>query len=345
MTYTKTRLPSGIRLITVPMKGTKTITVLVAVKAGSNYETKNINGISHFLEHMMFKGTKKRPTTLAIAEELDSIGGEYNAFTSKEWTGYYAKADASHLPLVLDIISDIYLNALHDPQEMEREKLVILEEMNMYQDMPMRYVGDLFENLIYGDNSQGRLIIGEPETVNNLDQTKLKSYLDKQYIKANTYIFAVGRLEEERLVQKIDHYFSAVKIGQGLDKPPTKIRQIKPRFKLLNKKTDQIHLVLGLEALAAGDPDIYALAVLTLILGGNMSSRMFLGVREAKGLAYYIHTSTDDYADGGSIVTNAGVDLKRVDEAVSGIIEEYRKVRDEISDFGGHLRFDCFKNK
>ena len=160
MTYTKTKLKSGIRLITVPMKGAKTITVLTAVKAGSNYETKNINGISHFLEHMMFKGTKKRPTTLAIAEALDSIGGEYNAFTGKEWTGYYAKADGEHLELLIDVISDIFLHAKLEEDELKRESKVILEEMKMYQDTPIQYIEEITEELLYGDQPQGWKIIG-----------------------------------------------------------------------------------------------------------------------------------------------------------------------------------------
>ena len=323
----KTR--AGLNLITAPLKDSQTITVLVMVKTGSCYESKALNGISHFLEHMFFKGSEMFPSSLKLASSLDALGADYNAFTTKEYTGFWVKSDSRQTDKLLLILSDMLQRPLLAPAEMEREKLVILEEMNMYQDMPMRYVGDLFENLIYGDNSQGRLIIGEPETVNNLDQTKLKSYLDKQYIKANTYIFAVGRLEEERLVQKIDHYFSAVKIGQGLDKPPTKIRQIKPRFKLLNKKTDQIHLVLGLEALAAGDPDIYALAVLTLILGGNMSSRLFTKIREKMGLAYYVSASSESYSDSGYLAIKAGLNKEKLLAAIEAILKELLLLKDK----------------
>src|SRR3989338_2142457 len=241
MTYTKTRLPSGIRLITVPMKGAKTITVLAAVKAGSNFETKDINGISHFLEHMMFKGTKKRPTTLAIAEELDSIGWEYNAFTSKEWTGYYAKTDASHLPLVLDIISDIYLNALHDEQEMEREKMVILEEMNMYQDTPTRYVDELLEELLYGDQPQGWKIIGEAETVQAITRAKLKAYFNTRYSAKNTTVIIAGNIPQKPSIKKVvESYFKSIPSGGSLAKQvAVREAQKKSHAAVHYKKTDQ----------------------------------------------------------------------------------------------------------
>ena len=303
MTYTKTRLPSGIRLITVPMKGAKTITVLAAVKAGSNFETKDINGISHFLEHMMFKGTKKRPTTLQIAEELDAIGGQYNAFTSKEWTGYYAKAEARHLSFLVEILSDIFQNALLDSTEMEREKLVIIEEMNMYQDTPARHVDELAEELLYGDQPQGWKIIGEPDTLRSITRDTLMNYRKDRYVGGNTVLCIAGHIPSlNRIVNIVNEHFGQISPrASGRKKQQVFIdRQTKPAAKVQYKDTDQTHLNIAIRAYPLGSKQLPALKILNILLGGNMSSRLFI---------------------------KAGVDNKRSSRAVELIIKELRALR------------------
>ena len=330
MTYTKTRLPSGIRLITVPMKGAKTITVLAAVKAGSNFETKDINGISHFLEHMMFKGTKKRPTTLQIAEELDAIGGQYNAFTSKEWTGYYAKAEARHLSFLVEILSDIFQNALLDSTEMEREKLVIIEEMNMYQDTPARHVDELAEELLYGDQPQGWKIIGEPDTLRSITRDTLMNYRKDRYVGGNTVLCIAGHIPSlNRIVNIVDEHFGQISPrASGRKKQQVFIdRQTKPAAKVQYKDTDQTHLNIAIRAYPLGSKQLPALKILNILLGGNMSSRLFINIREKEGLCYYINSHIEAYTGCGYLSLKAGVDNKRSSRAVELIIKELRALR------------------
>jgi predicted Zn-dependent peptidase len=328
MRYFKTRLKSGLRLITVPMKGTKTVTVLVVVAAGSKYETKSINGISHFLEHMMFKGTDRRPSTLAIAEELDSIGGEYNALTSKEWTGYYAKADSGHFDLILDIISDIFLNSKFEAQEIEREKGVILEEMNMYQDTPVRYIDDLIEELLYGDTSQGWKVIGEAKMVQGLNRQKLKKYFKERYVAKNTVVIVAGDVKIKNQKSKIKNYFTDI----GKQDNPTLLKlredfgQSTPQTRVYYKKTDQTHLALALRAYRAGHIRLPGLKILNIILGGNMSSRLFINIREREGLCYYINSQIQTYRDCGYLLVKAGVDNKRTSKALNLILKELRQI-------------------
>ena len=330
MTFTKTKLKSGLRLITVPMKGAKTVTVLAAALAGSKYENKSINGISHFLEHMMFKGTEKRPSTLAIAEELDSIGGEYNAFTGKEWTGYYAKADSRHFDLILDVISDIFLHSKLDSEEIEREKLVILEEMNMYQDTPIKYIDDLLEELLYGDQPHGWKVIGEAETVKAITRQKMRQYFQERYTAENTVVIVAGDVKRITNYElRITNYFADISQRSREIKIAIKESQTKPQVKVHYKKTDQTHLAMALRAYRASHKDLPALKLLSIILGGNMSSRLFINIRERQGLCYYISSNVEAYKDCGYLLIKAGVDNNRTLKAVKLILKELRQIRDQ----------------
>ena len=205
---------NGLRLVVVPMKSTKTVTVLVLVGTGSRYETKNINGISHFLEHMMFKGTTKRPKALQISKELDSIGAQYNAFTSKEYTGYWAKASSEHADLILDVISDIFLNSKIEEKEIQKERGVIIEEMNMYLDLPPRYVGDLYEELLYGDQPAGWKVIGEKETVSGLARRDFLNYFNTHYLAENTIIAVAGNVDKEKIEKQVAEFFKNSRKGK-----------------------------------------------------------------------------------------------------------------------------------
>lgn len=322
--YKETKLKNNLRVITVPMQGTKTITVLVMVGTGSKYENKKNNGISHFLEHMFFKGTKKRPNTLAISSELDSVGGEYNAFTSKEMTGYWVKVDSSKLPLALDIVSDMLLNSKMDASEIKREKGVIIEEINMYHDNPMMYIEDIFESCLYGDTPAGREIIGSKKNVLNFKRKDFIDYLKTQYSAGNTVIVLAGKLNNKNAL--VNKYFSKFKKANFQDKSKTKENQAGPKIKIHYKKTDQANLSLGLRTFPINHQDEFILRILSIILGGSMSSRMFTEIRERRGLAYYVRTASEFYTDTGYITTQAGVPVNKIQEALKTILNEYKKM-------------------
>jgi len=328
--YQKFRFKNGMRLVTVPMKNTQAVTVLVLVGTGSKYETKEINGISHFLEHMFFKGTKKRPNTLAIAETLDKVGGEYNAFTDKEDTGYWAKTDSGHIDLAFDWVSDVFLNSKLEPQEIEKEKGVIIEEINMYLDTPMFYIEDLWEKLLYGDQPAGWGIAGNKNVIAKIKREQFINYMQSHYLAKNTVIVVAGNIKEnKRTKTKIEHYFKDIKIGKAKSKKKTIEIQKKPEVLVHYKKTDQTHLHLGVRGYDVFDSRKYALTLLGTILGGNMSSRLWISVREKEGMAYYITTSSHAYTDSGYLVTKAGIDNNRVEKATEIILKEYRRITEE----------------
>ena len=330
--YKKQAFSNGLRLVTVPMKGTKAVTILVLVGTGSKYEDKKNNGISHFLEHMFFNGTNKRPNTLAIAETLDRIGGEYNAFTSKEYTGYYAKVDVKHLHLALDWVSDIFLNSKLDSQEIEREKGVIIEEINMYLDTPIKYIGDLWEELLYNNQPAGWKILGEKETIAKMKRKQFLDYLKEHYLAKNVVIVVagnIGKAKSPAYGRKVQSYFADIKKGRPKAKQKVVEKQKKPEVLVHYKKTDQTHLYLGVRGYDIFDSRKYALGLLSVILGGNMSSRLESSVKGKEGLAYYIRTSVQAYTDSGYLVTYAGVDNKKVEKAIKIILDEYKKITQE----------------
>jgi len=325
--FKKNTLENGIRVITIPMKSTKAVTFLVLVGTGSRYETKEINGISHFLEHMFFKGTKKRPSTLDIAETLDKVGGEYNAFTSKEVTGFWAKVASQHQDIALDWISDILLNSKMEEKEIEREKGVILEEINMYLDTPTAYVGELWEKVLYGEQPSGWRVIGEKENILEMNKGKIISYFKNHYSSANTVICVAGDINSQSIERKIGEYFKGINRISSQQEVITKEGQKKPESLIHFKETDQTHLCLGVRGYNLFHPKRYALGLLATILGGNMSSRLFISVRERRGLAYYIRTSAENSTDTGYLVTSAGVDHKNVEEVIRLILKEYRSFK------------------
>lgn len=320
---------SGLKLVTVAMPATKTVTVMVIVGTGSKYETKNINGISHFLEHMMFKGTAKRPGNLDIARELDSIGAEYNAFTGKEHTAYYARTSIDKLDTALDVISDIFLNSRLDEKDIEIEKGVIVEEINMYKDDPPRYVGSLLERLMYGDQPAGWDIAGDKETVTALKQSDFRHYFDTHYIAENTIVSVAGNIDSEEVKSKTAKIFENIRQGQPSAKLTVAEEQTAPQLLLHYKETDQSHLAFGLRGYHMFDDRRYAASLLGIILGGGMSSRLFQEVRVKRGLAYYIGSDHESYTDTGIFSVSAGVDKTRTLEAVKVILEELQKARDK----------------
>lgn len=326
MNYKKTTLLNGLRILTVPVKSTQTVTVLIMVGVGSRYETEKEAGISHFIEHMFFKGTGKRPDTLAISEELDSIGGEFNAFTGKDVTGYYVKVDFRHIDTALEVVSDIYLNSKIEEKEIEKEKGTIIQELNMYEDTPLRSIGDVFENLLYGGNYLGREIIGYKKTISSFKRKDFIDYLVRFYVANDTVICVAGKFDEKKITEKIKKYFSGMKDGKKPVFQKVTEKQSRPEIKIKFKQTDQTHFILGCRAYSYNHRDRFALALLAVILGGNMSSRLFIKVRERQGLAYYVRTEMEAYEDCGYIATQSGVEHGSLEKTVKTILEEYKRI-------------------
>jgi len=323
--YKQTTLPNGLKFITVPMQGTKTATILVIIKTGSKYENKKNNGISHFLEHMFFKGTKKRPNTLAIAGELDGVGGEYNAFTTKEYTGYWVKVDSSKIGLAADIVSDMLINSKFDSVEINREKGVIIEEVNMYHDNPMMYIEDVFEQCLYGNTPAGWEIIGPKKNIYNFSRKDFMDYFNSQYSADNTIICVAGNIKNG-VKEILKKYLKKFNKRNFKDKEPVRERQVKPNIKVHYKKTNQTTVSLGVRTYPIGHQDEFIVKFMSVILGGSMSSRLFTNLRERNGLAYYVKTQSEFYTDTGYLTTQAGVPIEKLEKAIKIILGEYKKL-------------------
>lgn len=333
MKYTKKILKNGLRLVTVPLKDNPTVTAMVLVEAGSNYEKKEQNGLSHFLEHMCFKGTEKRPRSIDISSELDGIGATYNAFTSNEFTGYYAKASKRHTDTVLDVVSDIYLNPIFREDELDRERGVIIEEINMYEDLPQRTVHDEFGALLYGDTSAGRPILGPKENIRSFRVEDFYAYRDKHYVAEATTVVVAGDIDEKVIAKKVEKLFEDMRTGKKGKKDKVKDAQKSPAIRVRFKKTDQAHLVLGVRGFGLSHKDRVVANVIGGILGAGMSSRLWHRLREEMGVCYYAKAGHDSYTDHGSFIAFAGVDTKRVEEVIQVILEEFKKLTvEEVGD-------------
>lgn len=337
MRFQRTVLPNGLRVLTIPMPSFESVTVLVMVAAGSRYETRKTNGISHFLEHMAFKGTKKRPSALLISTLIDGIGGEFNAFTGKETTGYYIKSSANHIDLSLDLLSDMLCKSLFIDSEINKERGVILEEINLYEDTPVRKIGDIYERLLYGNTPMGWDIAGEKEVIKKIQKQDFLSYLASLYSAHNITVVVAGGINSAKTNEQVSKYFGKMKRFDIKRYAGIIENQKKPIVFIKHKKTEQAHLALGVRTVSVNHKDRYALAVLSAILGGGMSSRLFHEVREKRGLAYYVRSASDHYQDCGSLVSLAGVDPKRVEEAVKVMVDEYRKIARPKSEGDGHI--------
>ncbi len=324
--YKKTVLKNGLRVITAPMEGTKTATVFVVIGTGSRCETKEINGISHFLEHLFFKGTKNRPSTLAISEELEKVGAEFNAFTSKEYTLFYVKVPSFHLDTAMNVVSDMLFNSLFIPKEIERERGTIQEEIKMVKDDPPRYVADLFEVLLYGDTPAGWEVIGTPKTIQKISRQQIIDYFKSNYVAKNAAVVVAGAIESKNLLKDVKKYFDNFNGKEKKSAMKTIEFQNKPEILIYHKATDQTHISLGVRGYDINHPDRYALYLLSTILGGGMSSRLFISVRERRGLAYYIFSNAEFYTDTGYYTSQAGINIKNVGKTIKLILSEYKKI-------------------
>lgn len=329
-------LKSGLQLIRVPMPAVKSVTVLLLCNTGSRYEEGKIEGIAHFLEHMVFKGTENFPTAQDLAQAVDGIGADFNAYTSKEYTGYYVQSSSKHLPLALHVVSDMIFTPKLRQEDIDREKGVIIEEMNMYADTPARHIGDLFEQMMFAGSGLSHEIIGSKETVTSFTTADFQAFLKKWYGPSNMILVVTGDAEvisTDAALAEIEKAFSKGTAERD-SRPDVKnlwgekalsSQQLLVHF----KKTEQAHFILGFPGIKRTDPDRYAASLLATILGGNMSSRLFTEVREKRGLSYYVHADNDMYHDIGFFGASAGVDTKRVDEAITVILEELLAVLDK----------------
>jgi predicted Zn-dependent peptidase len=326
-TYEHNVLDNGLRVLTAPIPQAQSVTCMVMLAAGSRYETPETNGIAHFSEHMFFKGTERRPSARQIAGEVDAIGGEFNAFTGKEYTAYYIKCAAEHRDIALDVLADMLRNSRFETEEIDREKGVIVEEMNMYFDTPRDYIGGVYEELLYGDQPLGWDIIGRKETVRGATRETFTSYLDRWYHPPRM-VLGVGGQVGGGLLERAQELFGDMPQGETGEPEPTAPYE-NGRVKLYTKQSDQAHLILGVPSYPIEHPDRYALQVLSTVLGGGMSSRLFTEVRERRGLAYYVFGLNHSYTDAGSLYAQAGVDINRIEEAVTTVLSELRTIAAE----------------
>jgi predicted Zn-dependent peptidase len=328
-TFQLERLDNGLRILTAPMESAQSVTCAIMLAAGSRYETEDTNGIAHFSEHMFFKGTERRPTARDISMEIDAIGGEFNAFTGKEYTGYYVKCAAESRDVALGVLVDMLRNSKFDPNEIDREKGVIIEEMNMYFDTPRDFIGGVYEELLYGDQPLGWDIIGRKETIRSATRDTFRSYVDHWYKPARMVVGVGGKLGDG-LHEQIAELLGDVPAGETGEPPAVLLSPNgKVQVKVHTKASDQAHICLGVHSYPLEHPDRYVLQVLSTVLGGGMSSRLFTEVRERRGLAYYVYGLNHSYTDAGSLYAQAGVDINRIDDAVTTVAGELRKIAEE----------------
>ena len=327
--FQKLTLKNGTRVIMVPDDHTKAATILVLYRVGSRYEAKKHNGMSHFIEHMMFKGTKRRPETADISRELDSVGAEYNAFTSKDFTGYYVKIDSRHLPMAIDMLHDMVYHSKYEDKEVQQERKVIMEEIHMYNDNPMMHIEDMLDQQIFDGSPLGWHIAGDKKSMDQVTRAAMIAYRNSYYIPSRTVVIAAGNINGGSL-ELIEKLFGSVpKRARAKEFPKYTGKQTAPRVAVQFKEVEQIQLAMGFPAFSHKDKRLRALGVLANIMGGTMSSRLFINIREKKGLAYFVRAAVEPFEDTGSFQVRAGLTKSRIDEAITAICAELAKIRDK----------------
>jgi predicted Zn-dependent peptidase len=325
--FQRETLDNGLRVLTADLPHAQSVAVMVMFAAGSRYETAETSGIAHFAEHMFFKGTDRRPSARDIAGEIDAIGGEFNAFTGKENTTYYVKCAAEHRDVALDVIVDMLRNSRFAEEEIEREKGVIVEEMNMYFDTPRDFIGGVYEQLLWGDQPLGRDIIGRKETIRDATRDTFMGYLDRWYRPSRMVLGVAGQIGDG-LLERVQELLGGLTDADTGEPEPTS-PHANGRVSVSTKQSEQAHVSLGVPSRPLDHPDRYPLQLLATALGGGMSSRLFTEVRERRGLAYYVYGLNHSYTDAGTLYAQAGVDIARIDDAVSTIATELRKIAAE----------------
>jgi predicted Zn-dependent peptidase len=328
--YHKTTLPNGVRVVSGPMTGVKSGTLIVSYTVGSRYEPAPIAGVSHFLEHMLFKGTERRPDPKQISAEIEGVGGVLNAATSREGTSYWFKAPSSHFDAGFDVIADIVRNSVIEQTELEKERSVILEEIRSVQDSPEELVHDVIDEVVWGDQPVGRSIAGREETVANIDRAAMIDYWRRNYQPSRLVVAAGGDIRHDRVVELGERYFGDLEANPTPDQMAETVdEQSEARVRLVERDTEQAHLCIGMPALPYSTDRRYVQSTIEAVLSSGMSSRLFQEIREKRGLVYSVYGYFRPYFDVGQGVMYAGTDLERIEEAVEALIGELRKLRDE----------------
>jgi predicted Zn-dependent peptidase len=326
----KTVLPNGVRVVTGPMTGVRSASLIFYYGVGSRFENPRIQGVSHFLEHMLFKGTEKRPDPMMVSQEIEGVGGMLNAATGRESTNYWCKVPSTHFPLAFEVLADILRNSVIDSAELDKERSVIIEEIRSVQDSPEDLVHDVIDEVVWGDQGIGRPIAGSEETVENIDRAAMVEFWRNHYRPERLVVAAGGDVTHEHVVALTEQYFGDLQAtGDASDFEPTINDQSEARIRLVDRETEQAHLCLALPALSYATERRYVQGTIEAILSSGMSSRLFQEIREKRGLVYSVYGYFRPYADIGQAVIYAGTDLERVEETVGALVEELRKLRDD----------------
>ncbi len=326
--YQKTVLDNGIRILTEKVPAAYSAALGFWVENGARHESRALNGASHFIEHLLFKGTRRR-SALDIAKEIDSVGGALNAFTSHELSSYYAKVAGSKLPLAIDLLSDIFCHSLFDLDEIEKERRVILQEIHMVEDNPAERIHDLFAQKFWPDHPLGRPILGTPQTVASLDRSVLLDFLAERYTGSNLIVAAAGDLNHQQVVDCVATALGGLPAGCRAETVPPAHMPLR-QVNILNKKLEQVHICLGTAALSQGHSQRYVGQILNVILGGSISSRLFQKLREERGMAYSVYSYLNAHADCGTLVVHAGVSPDDAGHAIGVILRELHQLKKQI---------------
>jgi len=328
--YEKTVLENGLRIVSATLPHTRSVSVNFFVGAGSRYEVDEKAGISHFVEHMLFKGTEQRPTPREIAETIEGVGGIMNAGTDRELTVYWCKVPSAHFHRALDVLADDLRHSRFEPTEIEKERSVIIEELHMVEDSPGDLVGVLIDEVLWPNQALGRDIAGSDDTVKAIERQDMLDYMARQYVPANTVLSVAGNVTHDEVVQAAERLLGNWKSAEFGSWFPARNGEASKRVALKTKKTEQVHVCLAAPGLSAYHPDRYTLDVLNSILGDGMSSRLFLEVREKRGLAYDVHSYVSHFQDTGAAVISAGVDPKKLGPTVDAVLDELDRLKDDI---------------
>jgi len=328
--YQKTTLGNGLRVITAAMPHTKAVSISIFIGVGSRYETEAQAGVSHFIEHLLFKGTPKRPTAREISEAIEGVGGMLNGGTDKELTVYWCKVAKPHWQMALDVLSDVLLNSKFDPQEIEKERTVIIEEINMSKDSPAQQVNLLIDDLLWPNHPLGRDIAGSRESVTGITRDMMLGYLAEKYSPDSTVIVVSGNIEHQEVISAVqqvlgDWVKQRIHSGYAAYKG-----QITRQLTIETRDTEQVHLCLALPGLSLLHPNRFTLDLFNIILGEGMSSRLFAEIRDRLGLAYSIYSYVDHFLDTGSIVVYAGMEIKSMKKAVKAILEQLSQLTERV---------------
>lgn len=329
--HEKTTLANGLRILTATMPHTYSVAIVIYIGAGSRYERKEQAGLSHFVEHLCFKGSHKRPTSKDISEAIDRVGGILNGATDRELTVYHCKVAAPHFPLALDVLVDMVRAPRFDPQEMEKERRVILEELAMVADTPSQLVDLIIDQALWADQPLGWDVAGTEESVKAIDRQAALDYRSRQYVPSNMVVSVAGNVDHRQVQEQVAAFWSDFPSGSPASWSPATDGQ-GPRCALRYKKTEQAHLCLAVRGLSIRHPDRHALLLLSVILGEGMSSRLFLELRERQGLVYDVHSYVSHFLDSGAFTVYAGVDPARTVDAIKVILSELVRLRDGVEE-------------